>query len=288
MPSRMDSERVGARATRIALWLAVCWACVDVLPAWADDTSAPTAPAIAAPADPSAVEVERVEPSREKERSLRFLSENRVFLRAQLDQLRLLARRGRGGEAESLDARYLQFQEMLAAIRAASESAVAARDAVERRELLASVTELAALEAEIDAMEDLLAGQGVRLARLEQDFTGRQETALVLLVRGVPPAGPPQALVLRDEEGESVRVTFSPNEWAALERGGIAQALHAFVEPRVHRVAVTFEGPAWAGHTPIPLTFEPARDRLTLVEIDLAGLGATPEHADLRANVWVK
>jgi hypothetical protein len=261
-------------------------------PACADDAvpapSGASTGASALPTDGALIDVKRVERPSEEEPTLRFLRENRDFVRAQLDQLRQLARRGRDGDAVPLDARYLMFREMLQAIRASSDSTLAARDGIARRDLLASVGEIVVLESEVDAIEDRLARQGERLAQIEADFVGRQETALVILVKGRPAGGAPSAIVVRDPDGETARLALPPDVAAALERGGVAQALHAFVEPREHRLEVRVEGDGWAGDAPALLTLAPERDRLTFLELDLAGLDPSHGASGIRTSVWVK
>jgi len=246
----------------------------------ADETESSAGPAA------DRIEVDRVEPSSEKPKSLRFLSENRVFLRAQLDQLRQLARRGSATIADPLDPRFLKYRELLAEVRASADSQSAADDRIARRDLLASVAELAEIEAQVDSAEALLARQGERLSWLESDFAGRQETALVILVRGVPPCGAPEAILIREANGDDVRVALSDAARGALAAGGIAQALHAFVEPREHAYEVSLEGGACAARAPVTVTVEPERDRLTFLELDLSATG--PEAAPVRAVAWVR
>ena len=71
------------------------------------------------------IEVKRTETKRAKHESLQFLKDHRVFLRAQLDQLRLKVTRVHEGKAKLIDQRYLMLREMAAAI-------AAARDTVDR------------------------------------------------------------------------------------------------------------------------------------------------------------
>ena len=255
-------------------------------PAAVASPAAPAPASQAASLAPAEVEVDRVEPPSGKPKTLRFLSENRAFLRAQLDQLRQLAKRGQGASADPLDPRYLKYREMLAEVRASADSQAAADDRLARRAILESVAELLELEAQVDSAEAILARQGERLAWIDSDFATRHETALIVLVRGVPPCGAPEAIVIREANGDDVRVALSPEAREALASGGIAQALHAFVEPREHAYEVSLEGGACAETPSSTVTIDPERDRLNFLEIDLSATG--PDAATLRAVAWVR
>jgi len=104
------------------------------------------------------VEVKRAEVKDPKHSSLRFLRDNRNFLRAQLDQLRLQTTRT-SADALPLDARYLRLKEMSAEIAAARDAAAAESLLTAQRNLLESVTQLGELEMELNAIEELLALQ---------------------------------------------------------------------------------------------------------------------------------
>jgi hypothetical protein len=232
------------------------------------------------------VKVERVRPQREKLSTLRFLTENRDFLRARMDELKqvLLARDHR---PVPMDERFLRLSEMMQELASASDSlAVAERD-LEQREFLTSVGELAALESELDLLADLLARQGTRLIELERDFLRGQETALIVVVRGFPAETPPHRLLLTDESGDTVRTAFTSEDRLSLSTGGMAQVFHEFVEPREQTWEVGFEGPGWTQRAPVYVSLEPERDRLTFLELDLTRLRPEPETMGLDARAWV-
>jgi hypothetical protein len=245
------------------------------------------APVVASAAAPGAIEVkvEKVKPARPKHATLRFLHENRDFLRARLDLLRqsALARSGEGG---SLDPRFLAYRRMMEEALAARDSVGRLQDSRDRQTLLAHVAELAALEQELDAMDGHLEGQRRRLAELEADFTGRQETALAILVRGVPKDGAPASLTIALEDSTIVRVPLSDEQRIALAEGGIAQVFHGFVEPRSQVIEVMVARAGDGAPDASWITLEPPRDRLTFLELDLSGLDAAAAAGRLRASAW--
>jgi hypothetical protein len=240
---------------------------------------------VAANASTIEVKVERVKPAHPKHETLRFLRENKDFLRARLDLLRQTSREGRGG-SDALDPRFLAYQRMMADALAAQDSVARAEDARDRQTLLAHVAELAALEHELDAMDELLGAQRGRLAELEADFTGRQETALAILVRGMPAAGTPAELTLVLEDSTVVHVPLSAEQRRALAEGGIAQVYHGFVEPRSQVIEASVVRGAGAAPESSWITLEPGRDRLTFLELDLSGLDGADPATRLRASAW--
>ncbi|MBE0566766.1 MAG: hypothetical protein IH621_12445 [Krumholzibacteria bacterium] len=184
-------------------------------------------------------EVKRQETRAPELPSLRFLRANRAFLRSRLDRLLLQTTHTRDGRAAAVGG------------------------------LLASVTGLADLEAELDLMQALLDEQGARLGWLEADYLGRQETALVLLVRAGRGDGPPAGMVVTDDD-RRLRVGFSAEQRSALAQGGVVQVLHELVEPRRHELAVVFldaQGDTLEAQL-VPV--DAARDRLTFVEVEPA------------------
>jgi hypothetical protein len=239
------------------------------------------------PAVEETIEVERAKTKEPKHATLRFLKDNRVFIRAQLDLLRLQITERRSGGAELLDARYLRLKEMAAEIAAARDTVRSEHELTASRELLMSVAELAELEGQLSLMDTLLADQRERLLEIEGDFLGHQETALVVLVKGFSGGRAPEFIVL-SEENEEVRVALGPNERSSLERGGIAQIYHEFVEPRTHTFEVGFEGEGWSGAAPGRVSVEAERDRLTFLELDLSGLDRSRENLGLLTSVWVR
>jgi hypothetical protein len=234
------------------------------------------------------IEVQRDKTKEPKHPTLRFLKDNRVFLRGRLDRLRTQTRRVREGEGKILDERLLRLQEMARAIAAARDTVGTRRDLAAQRELLRSVTQLGELEDELSLMEALLAEQRNRLLFLEQDFVGHQETALVILLTGrTSVSGAPNEITL-SEEDETVRVALTPEQWGSLGRGGIAQVYHEFVEPREHRIEVGFAGGEWSSAGCVPVVFNAARDRLTFLELDVSRLDRASESLGLTTNVWYR
>jgi len=254
-------------------------------------------PAIASAQDPveaqgtepveETIEVKRAETKGPKHPSLRFLRDHRVFLRARLDLLSTQITRVRTDKAEILDERYLRLKEMAEAIAAARDTVHSEYELTPGRELLTSVTELADLEAELTLMETLLAEQRERLLWLEEDFLGRQETALVILVKGLAGKNAPTSIVLT-EESNVVRVGLAPEQRTSLEQGGIAQIYHEFVEPRELVFSVSFTGKTWTESEPVEVTVEPVRDRLTFLELDLSQLNANREALGLLTSIWYR
>jgi hypothetical protein len=232
------------------------------------------------------IEVERLEHKEPKHVTVQLLIENRDFFRGRLDDLLMATRLHRSGEAQEIDPRFLRYRDMLAAILAAKDSAQASEEWIRRRELLESVGALVELETEMDEMETLLGDQRDRLVWLEEDFVGRQETSLVLLLSGVPAIGSPHTVILRDDTGETIRVTLSDRDREALAAGGTTELLHEFVEPRFHAYELSFEGPGWSAASPFEIAVEPERDRLTFLELDVAGANASG--AAPIARSWVR
>jgi hypothetical protein len=231
-------------------------------------------------------EVERVDAPDPKLPTLRFLDENRDFFRARLDRLRVTIGL-RQGEARPLDARFLAYRDMLRAIGDAGDTTLAGEGRLRDAELLDRVGDLATLEETMDTMERLLAEQRARLAALEQDFVGRQRTALVILATGVPVGGAPRALLVEDPQGDDWRLELDAGDREALARGGTVELAHRLVEPRAHRWTVRFEDGTGGAAAPWEVALEPARDRLTFLELDLAGLDPAGA-GELPARLWTR
>jgi hypothetical protein len=230
------------------------------------------------------VRVERVKPEKEKLPSLQFLKDNRDFLRSRIDELRQVPV-VRDEAAADLDPRLLGYAEMLREL-AANRDTLDAQRRHEDREFLASVTELGDLEAELDLLASLLDEQATRLGDLEADFLGRQRTAVVVLVKGVPGQTAPEALALTDSYGETVRVPISADALETLGRGGVLQIYHEFTEPRDQTWEVAVTGTDWVTD-PAYLRFDPTRNRLSFLELDLATLDRKAGAASLTARAWV-
>lgn len=250
-----------------------------------------TAVAADAPADPATVtgadvRVERERPARPKLASLRFLHENRDFLRMRLDALRQRPVERKEGAAD-IDPRFLAYGAMKAEILAAGDSVAAAQEARRRSELYADVTDLGALDGELDRLERLLAEQRERLGVLEADFTGRQATALLVVLRGAPAGDAVTELAITGDDGVVHRVSLSARDLDALRRGGATEVLHVFIEPRAQTLTLTLTAATGVPGTPAWVTLEPARDRITFLELDLAGVGAGADATALSARTWL-
>ncbi len=238
----------------------------------------------AQPNTPMELEVSRVRPKREKHETLRFLKDNKDFIRTRIDLLREKQSAGRA-EGGGIDQRFLAYGTMLTAIHAGRDSASRCEDARARRELYASVRDLAGLEDQLDQMERLLAAQRMRLGVIEQDFTGLQGTAWLVVLSGHT-ASPIEAVMLTMEDGRSHTTTLSQEHRDLLERGGALEIAHARIEPREQVISVRIIGRGWAADIDGYVSLAPERDRLTFVRLDLAG--ATPEAGapGVRATTW--
>ena len=264
-------------------------AMVGLAPVTARAAETPASATVTAPVDSviETLEVKREELKSPERASLRFLKDHRVFVRAQLDRLRTQVTREHTDVAQLLDARYLKLQEMSAAIAAAQDTIGGEQAMAAQRALFASVTELGDLEASLDLMDSLLVDQRRRLLWLEQDFLGHQETALVIVIRGLPGGDVPSAISIA-EDGEIVHATLSPEQCASLAHGGIAQIYHEFVEPRAHALEVRLEGGVWDAVPASTVALEAARDRITFLELDLGRLDRTVASAGLITRVWYR
>lgn len=264
-------------------WLVVVACMIPVSPRAGDP--APQS----APADSviETLEVKKAESKAPERASLRFLKDHRVFVRAQLDRLRTQVTREHTHPAEMLDARYLELEKMSAAIAAAQDTIGAEEALAAERALFASVTELGQLEASLDLMDSLLVDQRRRLLWLEQDFLGHQETALVIVIRGLPGTDTPTGISIA-EDGEIAHTALSAEQCASLANGGIAQIYHEFVEPRAHTLEVRLEGGAWETGPASTVALEAARDRLTFLELDLSRVSRDPSARGPVTRVWYR
>jgi len=268
-------ELTMARAPRTALCLAplaLAVALAAAPPAWAQDAARPLA-------------VERQAPVREKLPTLRFLRANRDFLRARFQRLGPGTREERAS-ADALDPRFLQYRRMLAEIAGAKDSVAAAQEAREREQLFASVRDLARLEADLDQMERLLVAQQERLGVLQADFAGRQRTELDVVVTGGGPLGRVDSIVVTLEDGTRVVSGLDDAQRRSLQRGGVLEVFRGRVEPREQVLELRFEGEGWSRAAAGFVRFEPTRDRLTFIRLDLSD--ATPARglSSVRAGTW--
>ncbi len=276
------------RASAASLLPAACALALLAAPASAAKRVAPASAPAAAPAPPRtpsvpvAVKVTRVRPAREVLATMRFLRTNRDFFRARLDLLRATPVESSHG-AEPVDPRFLAWRDLLASAQAAGDSVAAAADADQRRTLFASVTDLGALETQLDQMDRLLAAQRVRLASLEADFAGLQRTALAVVVSGAPASGLPGALELAFDDGTRVDVPLDDAQRATLAGGGVLEVFHGLIEPREQSFALTLG--AAAADTGF-VTLSPEKDRLTFLRLDLSGAGTANGAAGIVATTW--
>lgn len=232
------------------------------------------------------VTVERVRPKKDKIATLKFLRENRDFIRARYDLLRQKPR-GDQGQAGEIDPRFLAYQEMLRDLFAARDSVGVANDSLARQQLLASITELGKLENQLDVMDRLLAEQRTRLGVLQDDFIGRQRTALVVVLSGYPAAAAVDRVSIRLEDGDTLTVPLTDAHRASLRKGGVVQVFHGFVEPRAQVVEVAIAGDRWPSGDTGYVTLDPARDRLTLLRLDLSTVRPDGGAPSIQANTWL-
>lgn len=232
------------------------------------------------------VRVERTRPQNDKPATLRFLRENRDFLRGELDRLRE-KRVQRDGGATAIDPRFLAYRDMVAHVITERDSVTLAAAAQSQRELLSSVTQLGDLEAQLDQLDRTLAAQRSRLGILQNDFTGDQRTALAIVLSGVPQAASLSQVAINLEDGASVSVPLSDAQLDALRKGGAVQVFHGYVEPREQVIEVSLGTGQAASANAGYVTLEPARDRLTLLRLDLSTVrdeGAAAIHATTWLN----
>lgn len=239
----------------------------------------------AAPQTGTPVEVDAVKPKKEKIPSLHFLKENRDFFRGRMDAVRQTPH-DVDNDVVSVDERFLAYDKMLADIVAARDTLAGERVTEADRKFLASVTEFGELESHLDLLQQLLGEQETRLRELQEDFLGRQTTALVIVVRGLP-EDPPDAVHITDGYGEQLHVDLSPEQKTSLSQGGILQVFHNFVEPRAQTWAFTFTGGKWSTDEKAFLSFEPTRNKITFLELDLAEAKPRDVAASIRTSAWV-
>ena len=259
-------------AQRILFPFVVVWLMFAMTPPAASQTSTP-------------VKVETVKPKKEKIPSLHFLKENRDFFRGRMDVIRQTPH-DVDNAVVSVDERFLAYERMLADLIAARDTLTIERVAEAERTFLASVTELGELEAHLDLLQQVLGEQEERLWMLQEDFLGRQTTALVVVMRGLP-SDPPDAVHITDGYGENVRIDLSPVQKTSLVQGGILQIFHNFVEPRVQTWEFSFTGGKWTTDDKAFLSFEPTRNKMTFLELDLADASPKNGAASIRTSAWV-
>ena len=235
---------------------------------------------------PAAVRVERVRPSHAALPTLRFLKTNRYFFRSRLDLLREEPLK-LGMDGRDIDPRFLAYRSMMSEALAASDSLGVAASDREHRLLLASVSEFARLEAELDQMDHLLADQGTRLTALQADFSGRQRTALAIVVSGYPLGAELDSLSIRFDDGSVHGVAVTPAEREALAHGGVLEVFNGLVEPREQVLEVALAGERLAAGQPGFVTMDPKRDRLTFLRFDLSSVRPESGAPAAVASTWL-
>lgn len=237
------------------------------------------------PPRPTEVKVERVRPPKEKLPTLQFLRANRDFIRGRYDRLvqTPVARR----DADSFDPRFLNYADLLNQIHASQDTMGQAEDQRSRRHLIESIAQLGVLESELDRVERQLAAQRTRLAILEDDFTNRQRTTLLVVVKGFPGAAPVEQIALAVDDGPAVKVALTPEQQESLRHGGLLEIFHGAVEPRSQVVQVTLYGSAWPAGDSGYMTLEPLRDRLTFLRLDLSAVQPAQGGASIQASTWL-
>jgi hypothetical protein len=143
------------------------------------------------------------------------------------------------------------------------------------------------LEAQLNEMDSLLAGQRDRLEILQNDFAGHQKTSLMIVLSGRPKGIALSEVAIALEDGTTIRVALTPEQMASLAKGGVAQLFHGFVEPRQQVFQVTLKGDAWPGGTVGFVQIEPKLDRLTFLRLDAGTLTRQTGAPSLGASTWV-
>lgn len=274
---RRPSRLAGARSRGLALWLVAGTALMPAGFSGADALD---------PANATEVKVERVRPHKEKLPTLQFLRANRDFIRARYDRL-LETPVSRRGASEEIDPRFLNYADLLGQARASHDTVGSAEDERSRRHLLESIAQLGTLESELDRMERQLAAQRTRLAILEDDFTGRQQTTLMVVVKGFPSDAPVADIAIAIDGGATLRIPLSPEQQESLRHGGLLEIFHGAVEPREQVVQVTVFGAAWPAGDSGYVTLDPLRDRLTFLRLDLSAVQPAQGGASIQASTWL-
>ena len=232
------------------------------------------------------VKVESVKPKQTKHPTLRFLRENRDFIRARLDLIKQRALE-QGAKAGEMDPRFLRYQQMMSDILASEDSVLAAEGRQNRLALMENIQELGTLEEQLDLMEQLLSDQRTRLSMLQEDFTGEQRTALLVLLSGYPAGVTPTQIELTVEDGTTIKIPFTTAQEQALVDGGLAQIYYGFVEPRKQVLEVKVLSAQWPEGRSGYLTLNPPRDRLSFLKLDISRLNAAGPGGSMRATTWL-
>ena len=89
------------------------------------------------------------------------------------------------------------------------------------------------------------------------------------------------------DDGSAVSVPLTDDQRAALQHGGAVQVFHGYVEPREQVVQIALAGVGTAAGDAGYVTLEPARDRLTLLRLDLSAVEAAAGAPGIHATTWL-
>ncbi|MCB1164136.1 MAG: hypothetical protein R3C71_08080 [Candidatus Krumholzibacteriia bacterium] len=237
-------------------------------------------PAVAEESAGGGVKVERRAPDKGGLASLRFLHANRDFLRGRLDLLREKPLPGEG-QARGLDERQLLLRRILDEIEASRDSVRTEGVQLAGDAMLGQLNSLSRLEDQLDRMDRLTDRQEDRLHDLDEALRGEQETALIVLLKGLPPQVDPAKIAIRDDDGASWNIRLDAAQRAALRRGGLVQVLHEYMEPRLHRLEFSLGGDGL-----LEIAADTPRDQLTLLQLDLSGVSSTADLSAASAKIW--
>lgn len=230
-----------------------------------------------------AVKVERMRPGKTKRPTLRFLRENRDFLRGRVDALTEILRDENRGDL--FDPAHLDYLRRARAAQAARDSLLALGEDLRRGDLLAEIADLARFETDLDLIERLLLEQGERLDRLEADFAGRQETGLLILVGGNPSVSPVDSLLLVDGFGRETVYALDPLRRESLRTGALARVYHRFIEPREQTLTLELRGRGMPAEI-AAIALAPERHRLNVLVLNLDGVDPVQGVLGIEARTW--
>jgi hypothetical protein len=236
---------------------------------------------------PGAVRVERIEPRDPKRPTLVFLKANRDFFRTQLDFLRMKAA-GSAGGAVMLDERTLALRELIDEIGRDHARASEAGDHVGRAELLATVEEMAAFDAEIAAIESLLTRQETRMDAVARDFLGDEITELIVLFRAGAGARSLASIEIEIDGEVREALAVTEVERRGFERGGIAEIERRLAEPRAHEIRVRARNEQGVVLAEEMVTVEAARGQMTFVEFAQGGGADAAAPQELATRTWTQ
>ena len=138
-----------------------------------------------------------------------------------------------------------------------------------------------------DQLDRSLLAQRQRLGILQDDFTGDQRTALAIVLSGYPQTAPLTRVAMTLEDGSTVDVPLDDAQRETLRQGGALKIFHGYIEPREQVVEVSLGSGGTAPTSAGFMTLEPARDRLTLLRLDLSTVQAAGGAASIHATTWL-